>query len=456
MFEIRKTVLNSLSFNFRVLLSFIFILISVSSVVIIFSITSTVKKEILNNIENMGAYVLNLDVSIYDKDEHDTSRNITYQDLLSIKRGCKAVKKIAMRSLGEKGGSSHQVIIEGKSKYFIGPPQGLIVGTLPDYRDIKCLKVIKGRFINELDIKLKRRVCVIGNTVYTSLREKNVIGKKLKAIEPPLPVYISKKETFPVPKGAFTVIGVLASTTPFSLPGVDLMCWLGDNNTVFIPYTIINEVIEPNNLEDKGFLGPEPVLIQIKKDKNYQRNNDKWIKKEGGFIRIHKDVEKEVFEILDILREKYGKDKKFGMYSANRLLDELKSQTKQGNIFIATIGIIALIVSIINILSMMLLSVSNRTNEIGVRRAFGARKRDIFIQFITEGSLIAAVGGIVGIILGITGVQFIGWYTSWKMVIPISGVFLALGAVFIIGILSSFYPALRAANIPPAQAVKYE
>lgn len=430
----------------------------------------------------MGADILRLDPTDSNKIDPDKPVNyfnLTYEDLLYIKRRCKFIKAIAMLSSGDLGGSSWPVGVLGKKYSRIEPIGGMFLGTLPDYQKIKNLKVIKGRFINRLDLKLKRRVCVLGNTTYIFLREKNIIGKKIKvALSPEDMAYYerNKRDSFPLPKEPFTVIGVLARENPFALPIFSQEWWCDDNQGIFIPYTVVSEVLEPSDPKYKGFLGEVFIKIAIKKDKalekgiKYKRitsekefkewqekiKRGKWVYDEKEGLNVHKSVEKEAYEIINVLKERYGKDKKFCISSAGRLLDELESQTKQANTFIATIGIISLIVSIISILSMMLLSVHHRTSEIGVRRAFGARKKDIFFQFLKEAMVISGTGGIIGIVFGIIGANLIGWYASWEMVIPWYSIVLALASSFIIAIIGGTYPAYRASCIPPARAVKYE
>ena len=151
-----------------------------------------------------------------------------------------------------------------------------------------------------------------------------------------------------------------------------------------------------------------------------------------------------------------GEDKTVDIRESGRLLDELTMQSKDATIFITTISIITLIASIISILSLMLLSVHNRRNEIGLRRAIGARKKDIFLQFLKEALIITTKGGAVGIILGLFLVWLMGKYTGWDMVIPIYSLFLSIATIALIGVISGVYPAIKAANIPPAIAVKYE
>lgn len=420
-FEEIKTAFNKKFANFFV---FFFISIAVACIIILLSIVSTVKRQVLSDIENIGANVLELAPVVFDKNGQILS-NIVYEDLMMIKRKCKYVKRVAMYSAGDTFMQSQEIKIEGEKRF---SAQGVLIGTLPDYRKIKCLKMIKGRFINELDTKMERRVCVLGNTLYTFLGRDRVLGKRIKIEGCP---------------ESFTVIGGLARVKPFTLPMVGFDFWFGNNGTMFIPYSVIKEVVKPKEPKHKGFLGD--IFIQVVPSSNKLSSK--------GLQQCVRETEK---KITNLLCEKYGKDKEFKMHSSKKILDELEMQTYQANRFIGIIGATSLIGSVIGILSMMLFSVSSRTSEIGIRRAIGARKRDIFFQFLREGIIITSKGGIGGIILGLLIVYLLGKYTGWEMVVPIYSLFLSIATIALIAVISGVYPALKAANIPPAQAVKYE
>ena len=442
---------STITSKFRNTAAFISIGITSCCVIILFSITSTVKQETLQNIENMGAYVLRLYTAILNEDDKPPIGNLVYEDLLYLKKRCPSIKRIAMLSHGTRGGSSQKVVIEGKKKYFIEPPQGLILGTLPDYRKIKGLQLIQGRFINELDIRLKRRVCVVGNTVYSLLGKKDIIGKKLIGADPPLLDYPVEDRVIMLTE-PLTVIGVLARENPLTLPVFSFDFWFDANGSVFIPYSIMKEVLEPGMLKE-CFL--REILVQINKD-TYADTDNKKIQGLGKWSDVHPQVQKEALEIINALKERYGKEKIFYIFSEKRLLDKLEEQSHQANIFTGIIGIVSLIASIISILSIMLISITNRTTEIGIRRAIGARKRDISLQFLKETAIVTGKGGIGGIILGLVVVYLLGKYTGWEMVVPIYSLFFSIAAIGIIAIISGIYPAMKAASIPPAIAVKYE
>jgi len=312
LFDVIKIVFNKKFSNFFVFFS---ISIALSCIIILLSIVSTVRKQILSDLENIGATTLQLAPVVFNKNGQISS-NIVYEDLMMIKRKCKYVKRMAMYSAGDTFMQSMEIKIEGEKGH---SANGVLIGTLPDYQKIKCLKIIKGRFINELDIKMERKICVLGNTLYTFLGGNRVLGKKIKM------------------EGcseSFTVIGGLARVKPFTLPMVSFDFWFGDNGTMFIPYPIIREVVKPEKPQNKGFLGD--IVIQVVSSSNKLGSK--------GLQQYVREIEK---QITNLLCERYGEDKVFKIRLSERTLDVLEKQMRSTNTFIGTIGIISFLAKIL-------------------------------------------------------------------------------------------------------------
>lgn len=457
-------------------LPFLFISITIACIFILFSIISTQKNEVLNAIEQIGADKLSLSPYIYEicdgKDLKYTGASISQleENILYIKKRCKEIKNITI----ETRENNPMAMAGGKWSFdewhrFLLPPI-YVEGVTPDYKPIQNLKLIHGRFINELDMKMKRRVCVIGNTTYHLLCREKIINKKIKV------------ECYP--NETFTVIGCLKTSKPFLLPFVSDM--FGDvtdnadpflstiNSTIFIPYTAFKECRPTAEKTWTEILITVSLNKKQKEHQDYQESKEEWWNLSTTYTDTEKRFKKsnerwktmlgpkyhEVAriknKIISILQEKYGENKYFLIAPNKRLLEEYEEHFHSFNMFITNIGCVSVIGSLIFILSMMLFSVSTRTTEIGIRRAIGARKRDIFFQFLKEGIIITGKGGIGGIILGILTVYLLGKCTGWEMVFPWYGLFFSISAIGIIGIIGGLYPAMKAANIPPAVAVKYE
>ncbi|MFH0774702.1 MAG: ABC transporter permease [bacterium] len=443
-------------------LPFLFISITISCMILLLSATFTLRKETLKNIESMGANKLALWIEIFDKKSSKIVGRITLRDIQLIKRRCREIKAISLERTDISTGGPMAIETKGWNfeRWMRYLPPAYLMGITPGYKKVESLKLTSGRFINELDLKMKRKVCVLGNTFYLLLGGKKILNKDIKV------------EAYP--GVSFKVIGGLARHKPFSRDFWHEECLV--NAVVFIPYTTLEEIALPT---EKRW---EDILLTIKTDgakekkgKGFQQGNkeERWnpmlfeedpqrselTEKEAKDILglRFEQVNRVKNKILDLLYERYGQDKKFHIFPrGKRLLEELEEQSQAFNAFIINIGLATLLASIIGILSIMLLSVHNRTSEIGLRRAIGARKKDIFLQFLKEAFVITTKGGVGGIILGLFLVWLMGKYTGWDMVIPIYSLFLSIATIALIGIISGTYPAIKAANIPPAIAVKYE
>ncbi len=151
-----------------------------------------------------------------------------------------------------------------------------------------------------------------------------------------------------------------------------------------------------------------------------------------------------------------GADNDFGYFSNDSLITEFNSFTlyvRLGVLFISSIALIAAGVGIMNI---MLVSVTERTREIGIRKAVGAQRKDILAQFIVEAIILCEIGGIIGVLLGILGGNVVGFMLEWPAVIPWDWVAIGLGACSIVGIVFGVYPAWKASTLDPIDALRYE
>jgi ABC-type antimicrobial peptide transport system permease subunit len=158
-----------------------------------------------------------------------------------------------------------------------------------------------------------------------------------------------------------------------------------------------------------------------------------------------------------VLKKRYGEDKLFSFTYLGNLTDEIQNQMEDSNKLLWITGMVTLLLSGVILSSMMLMSVHKRVSEIGIRRAFGARKKDIFYQFLTEGMVIYSIGIVIGLVMGLVlSYLLIVKILSWEYSIPIYSLVLSSVIPFLVSILSSLYPAMQAAKIQPAVAVKYE
>ena len=172
---------------------------------------------------------------------------------------------------------------------------------------------------------------------------------------------------------------------------------------------------------------------------------------------LYDQTRDEVIGILRTLRKvPPGEDNNFELTSNEEILDELAPFTDGIKLFAFSVSVIALIVAGIGIMNIMLVSVSERIKEIGIRKAIGATRRDILTQFLTEAVFLSEFGGIAGIILGVAGGNVVAAIFNIPAVIPLDWAFIGLAVCSVIGIGFGIYPAWKAANMDPIESLRYE
>ncbi len=465
--------------------------IVVCVLILLFGINNAGKEEIIKMIKKGGdadKVLFSPDVCIKGGlDGFSISTRMSFSELQLIKNGCSQVKTIAFYNAID----VDEMKIEKReylwtdSMYY--PP--IILGTTPESRKGLNLTVREGRFINDMDMRYKRKVCVLGAETYNLLGKGEVIGKKL----------ITKN-----PDERFTIIGVLEKNMPLftALPlktALDFVAnskpsvkasrkteAIGLNAVIYIPFPTGRDFFKEINIDadrDDNALSmcgiiinkpfryppsaiPQRTFIFLGIDTPFEGGEKEerlFIDKEAQevfgefYTPLPERLKEPIDDICRVLRKKYGDDKYFRFTSCGRLRDELHDQIDDANALLRIVILFSLLLSAIIISSMMLLSAHNRVSEIGIRRAFGARKRDIFFQFLSESMVVCSTGIIIGLVAGILLSYFaVVKMLNWEYSIPWHNLVLSSVIPFVTGIISSLYPAMKAANISPTVAVKYE
>jgi putative ABC transport system permease protein len=151
-----------------------------------------------------------------------------------------------------------------------------------------------------------------------------------------------------------------------------------------------------------------------------------------------------------------GKEDDFELVSNNSMIEQFKNFTKAVRLGVMLVSSIALIAAGVGIMNIMLVSVTERTREIGIRRAIGAKKRNVMVQFIMEAVVLCEVGGVIGVLLGILGGNLLAVFMKLPPVIPVDWVCLGLAICSVVGIVFGTYPAWKAANLDPIESLRYE
>ncbi|PYQ29426.1 MAG: ABC transporter permease [Acidobacteria bacterium] len=290
--------------------------------------------------------------------------------------------------------------------------KGKVFGISSRYRDVADVGLAEGRFFDAKDEREHAQVAVIGQEIRRSLFGYGaVLGKQLKVND----VWLE-------------VIGVLANDPEPAAKGTASR---STSKEIWIPVTTAMRKFDRDPLDAPV----DELLVTVK---------------EGVSTRATAEI------IEPLLQRLHGGADDYEIVVPEELLAQSRKTQQIFNIVMGSIAGISLLVGGIGIMNIMLASVLERTREIGVRRAIGATRKDIRSQFVVESFAISLIGGIAGIIIGIVLARIVAAYAGWPTVITVSSLALSTGVSVAVGLVSGIYPAARAAEMNPVEALRYE
>jgi putative ABC transport system permease protein len=288
----------------------------------------------------------------------------------------------------------------------------MIMGGTPELFDIREWPVVSGRPINHDDENGAIKVCLLGQTV-----AENLFG----AVDPVGNIIRIKK----IP---FTVVGILDRKGQ-SPQGQD------QDDAVFVPL----RTAQRNLVRSQRTGVVSSIIVKAKSEAL---------------------IDKAESEIKELLKQRHrissGKEPDFSTRNLSEILAVAEKSSKAMSLLLGAVASISLIVGGIGIMNIMLVSVTERTREIGIRMAIGAKKNDILLQFMTEAVLLTMLGGLIGIALGVGGATTVSRMLDWPTMISFQSVAIAFIFSGAIGIFFGFYPAKKAAGLNPIDALRYE
>jgi len=294
------------------------------------------------------------------------------------------------------------------SRYGKTPPTVSLTGAMPGNFAAHNWNVVEGRALMETDVDSRRDVCVLAASLATNLFPfGSALGEQVKfdGIN-------------------YMVIGVLE-------PKGSMLGGNQDNFAV-IPIT--------TGLGRYGWIWRSlNILVQARDQASYEDT----VEQVRGILRTARRVEP-------------GKEDDFEISSSDSLISQFRSLTLTVRVGVTVVSSIALIAAGIGIMNIMLVSVTERTREIGVRRAVGAKKRNITTQFIMEAVVLCEVGGVIGVVLGILGGNVAAYFLELPPAIPFDWALIGLLICSAVGIVFGSYPAIKAANLDPVESLRYE
>ena len=398
--DLFKMAIRSLiSHKLRTFLTALGIIIGVASVISMISIGEGARQQTLSTISKFGTNIITI------KPGNKKSRHVSTGkvDTLMLKDATFIEQNVPLIT-----GVAAQVYRSAQLKFGNKNTNTTVRGTGKNYRRLANFEMQKGRYFNQQEINVAKRVCVLGATVVKNLFEKvNPLGKTIK-----------------VDGKNFMVIGITEPKGALS--------WFNPDDQIFIPVTTAQKrVFGMNHIQS--------IDVQASKIEDLE-------------------VIKE--DITQVLRIRHnianGKENDFYVQNSSQWLNSWGDAAKTFTYLLGGIAAISLMVGGIGIMNIMLVSVTERTREIGIRKAIGAKKKEILEQFLIESVLISFLGGGAGVLLGMGISEIVSNIGEWETIVSTQSILLAFGFSVGIGIFFGFYPANKAANMNPIEALRYE
>ena len=398
-----RIALNALFANkLRSILTMLGIIIGVGAVIAMIAVGMGVTQRVTDSIASLGSNMLIIrpgaSMSGGLRGAAGSRTTLKYEDAAAIKKKIKDIDYVSPTV------QKNYQVVYGNQNWNTS-----VTGVTQEYMSIRDLKVTTGSFITEEDMNARNRVAVIGMTVASNLfNEANPVGKTIRVNNQP-----------------YRVIGVLESKGQSSV-GQD------QDDVVIVPLTTAMD-----------------RLLAV----TYVQTINVQVSSQSKMDEVQANIE-------TLLRQRHhltgSKDNDFQVQNLTSLMSTMNETTTMLTLFLGSIAAISLIVGGIGIMNIMMVSVTERTREIGIRKALGATFRDIMTQFLIESVVIGVIGGILGIFFGIGAAQAISRFGDFQTVITVAPILLSFGFSVGIGLFFGIYPARKAALLDPIEALRYE
>jgi putative ABC transport system permease protein len=403
-----RVALRALRVNkLRSVLTMLGIIIGVGAVIAMVGVGAGAQARVAEQIQSLGSnLIIVLSGSTTSggiRGGQGSQLTITEEDSLALAREIPAVQASApaMRGTAQ--------VVYGNLNWATG-----IQGVTPDYSEAREWGVTSGRFLTSEDLSGATKVALLGQTTALNLfGDSDPLGQIIR-----------------IKKVPFTVVGVLDRKGQNS--------WGQDQDDI---------VVIPLSTAKKKVLG-------------VSRANARSVGSISVKIRAGENMIDAEEQMRALLRQRHRlqpyQDDDFTLRNLSEILQTQEESSKVMTYLLLAIASVSLLVGGIGIMNIMLVSVTERTREIGLRMAVGARGRDILLQFLVEAVTLSLIGGIIGIAVGVASSQAISEFAEWRTQLPLGAIVMAFGFAAAVGVFFGFYPARKAARLDPIEALRYE
>ena len=389
----------------RTFLTMLGMVIGVGAVVLMMAIGEGAQQSIKRSIDSMGS---NLFVILSGSSSSSGSRSASGSSSTLNMNDATAIGDLDdINAFAPISVGNAQIIYAGNNS------NSAIVGTTPSYFSIRRWDVESGELFSDSDIRSANRVALVGKTVV-----ENLFGDDIDPIG----------KTIRIKKSPFTILGVLESKGQ-SFDGRD------QDDTIIVPITTAQRKLFGNQIPGSVRM----IMAQAKSEK---------------YMGVAEDAINDLIRQRHNIRENAESD--FSVRNLTAMAKTASDTAKTMSMLLGAIASISLLVGGIGIMNIMLVSVTERTREIGIRMAIGAREKDILLQFLLEACVISIVGCVIGVALGLGGALLVKKMVGAEILISMQSIVLAFSVAASVGVFFGYYPASKAAKLHPIEALRYQ
>ncbi len=393
----------------RSLLTMLGVIIGVAAVIIMISISTGTEQTIEDQITGLGSNLIFVQANFSRggmgrEGGFESSGGLVYNDAFAIADEVNGVTAVAVEQGSSDSIKADGVTLEGVS----------ILGTTPDFPSVRDMTIETGRYFNETDLDRNQKVAVLGST----------LAEELFGNTPPVGQSVAVGTTKLTIIGVFNEKGMVGNTD--------------FDSRIYLPITVVFQKFTPSMMA--RVMGDRVRLIYVE-------------------VNDQVPIEDIILQTELLLAKRHDvslEEPDFVITTQQDIIQTQEATTEAFRNLLAWVAAVSLIVGGIGIMNIMMVSVTERTREIGIRQSVGASPNDIRSQFLTEALLLSLIGGLIGVIVGITGAWIFGEVGDMRTVIVPASILLAFGSSAAIGIFFGYYPANKAALLDPIEALRHE